>query len=361
MNISRIRNQNHLLIICILILYALGLFALYSAAGSASAAQGRDYLSLQLRWIFIGIILIVAVNVIGYSRFLELAYPLYALNVILLLVVIFAAPARQNVHRWINILGFNIQPSELMKLSIILTLARFLSVYKYKEDLIKCVGISVMLVLVPILLIIKQPDLGTALLFIPLLIAMLYVWGMRLKYIILAFLAGLAASPLMWSFLKDYQKQRLLVFLNPNIDPLGSGYTIIQSKIAIGSGGLLGKGWLQGTQSQLNFLPEHHTDFIFSSIGEEWGLIGALLVIFLLFLVIWEGLNIAQRSLSMDKKLLAAGISVLIFLQATINICMTMGLMPVVGMPLPFISYGGSHIIVFSILIGLLININYSK
>ena len=152
-----------------------------------------------------------------------------------------------------------------------------------------------------------------------------------------------------------------MVFIDPGIDPLGAGYTIIQSKIAIGSGGLFGKGWLSGTQNQLNFLPEHHTDFIFSCIGEEWGFIGAATAILLFFIIIWEGLSIAQRSESMEKKLLAVGISTLFMLHVVINICMCIGLMPVVGLPLPFISYGGSHIIVFLLLTGILLNLKFDN
>jgi rod shape determining protein RodA len=246
-----------------------------------------------------------------------------------------------------------------MKLVIILTLTRYLSSYKYEEKGLKSVAVIFALVFLPLFLIIQQPDLGTALIFIPLLFVTLYVWSGRLKHIVVTLLAGAALSPFLWYFLKDYQKERLLVFLNPNIDPLGAGYTIIQSKIAIGSGGILGKGWLHGSQTQLNFLPEHHTDFIFSSIAEETGLIGALVVIVLYFLIIWEGFNIAQDSSIMEKKLIASGITTLLALHVIINICMTLGLMPVVGLPLPFISYGGSHTVMFLIMVAILLNLKY--
>lgn len=359
MKIANNKKKSYLILVSLILLVTLGLFILYSASYTRESLARRGYTLLQLKWIIIGIALIGFVFLINYKRLLELSYILYAINIILLLFVIFIAQAKSGVHRWLTILGINFQPSELMKLVIILTLARFLSSYKHKEDAIKCVVISFFLILLPIFLIVNQPDLGTALIFIPLLFVMLYVWGIRLKHILLTIIAGIALTPCLWHFLKDYQKERLLVFINPNIDPLGAGYTIIQSKIAIGSGGIFGKGWLQGTQSQLNFLPEHHTDFIFSCVGEEWGLVGALIIIMLYFIIIWEGLNIAQNSTSMEKKLIAVGISTLFALHVIINICMSIGLMPVVGLPLPFISYGGSAMIVFLILIGILLNIRY--
>jgi rod shape determining protein RodA len=279
----------------------------------------------------------------------------------LLIYVVLVAKPRLGAGRWVSFVGINIQPSELMKLIFILTLARFLSAYKYEENGFRCTILALLLTGVPMLLIMVQPDLGTALVFIPVAISMLYVWGFRLRYIILMFFGAAAASPFFWSFLKDYQKSRLLVFINPNADPLGSGYTIIQSKIAIGSGGFFGKGWLSGTQSQLNFLPEHHTDFIFSGIGEEWGFLGAMVIICLFYFLIMQGLDIASNSSSMSKKLLATGICVLIAMQVIINICMCIGLMPVVGLPLPYISYGGSAMIVFSILMGILFSLKFDS
>lgn len=351
-----IKNNNRFMLISLSLLLILGLFALYSASYNEGLAV-KNYTLLQIKWIIVGILLMGAIFILNYKRLLELSYFLYVINILLLLAAIFIFQSRAGTHRWLSFLGINFQPSELMKLVIILTLARFLSSYKYEEAGLKCIIISFLIVLLPVFLIIKQPDLGTAIIFVPVLFAMLYVWGMRLRYVFFMIIAGVMASPVLWYILKDYQKQRILVFINPNIDPLGAGYTIIQSKIAIGSGAILGKGWLQGTQNQLNFLPEHHTDFIFSCIGEEWGLIGALVIISLYLIIIWSGLNIAENTKSMEKRLIAVGISVLFMLHIVINICMSIGLMPVVGLPLPFISYGGSHIIVFLVLFGILLNI----
>ena len=353
------RKRSYLLPSALILLLILGCAALYSASYSGEPGAKISYVALQLRWIAIGACLAGLVFIINYKRLLELSYLFYAANLILLLIVMFIAQPKLGAARWVSFFGVNCQPSELMKLVIILTLARFLSSYKYKEAGAGCVAVCLILVFFPVILILKQPDLGTSLIFIPILFAMLYIWGIRLRYIVLTFISGAAAAPLLWTLLKDYQKQRLLVFINPDIDPLGAGYTIIQSKIAIGSGGFWGKGLLRGSQGQLNFLPEHHTDFIFSCIGEEWGFIGAVIVILLFFIIIWEGLNIAQRSENMEKKLLAVGISTLFVLHVVINICMCIGLMPVVGLPLPFISYGGSHIIVFLILAGILLNLKF--
>jgi rod shape determining protein RodA len=353
------RNKNISLPLTYFLIVIVGFLALYSASFSKGEINNAEYISHQLLWIILSLVSILFVLGIGYRRLLDFSYVLYGAGILLLIYVILVAQPRLGAGRWVSFVGINIQPSELMKLIFILTLARYLSSYKYQENGIKCVLSALILTGIPVLLIMVQPDLGTALVFIPVALSMLYVWGFRLRYIILMFVAALAASPLFWSLLKDYQKSRLMVFINPNADPLGSGYTIIQSKIAIGSGGIIGKGWLSGTQSQLNFLPEHHTDFIFAGIGEEWGFLGALLIIGLFYFLIIQCLDIALHASSMPKKLLATGISVLIAMQVIINICMCIGLMPVVGLPLPYISYGGSAMIIFSVLIGIIFSIKF--
>ena len=353
------RNTNISLPLTYFLIVIVGFLALYSASFGKGKIDNAEYISHQLVWIILSLVAIVSMLIIGYRRLLDFSYVLYAFGILLLIYVILVAQPRLGAGRWVSFVGINIQPSELMKLIFILTLARFLSAYKYQENGIKCVFIVLALTGLPVLLIIMQPDLGTALVFIPVAFSMLYVWGFRLRYIIVMFISAIAASPFLWFLLKDYQKSRLMVFINPNADPLGSGYTIIQSKIAIGSGGFFGKGWLSGTQSQLNFLPEHHTDFIFSGIGEEWGFLGALLILFLFYFLLIQGLDIATHASSMSKRLLATGVCVLIAMQVIINICMCIGLMPVVGLPLPYISYGGSAMIVFSVLIGILFNIKF--
>jgi rod shape determining protein RodA len=350
------KNKSLSLILSYVLIVIVGFLALYSASFSKGRIIDYTYIHSQIIWVLLSLLSILIVIIIGYRRLLETSYILYALGILLLLYVIFVAQPRLGAGRWVSFIGINIQPSELMKLILILTLARYLSTNMYQENAFKGTFIAFALTAIPMFLIMIQPDLGTALIFLPVVVSMLYIWGFRLRYILLLLGIFIAGSPLFWFFLKDYQKARLMVFINPNLDPLGSGYTIIQSKIAIGSGGLLGKGWLAGTQSQLNFLPEHHTDFIFSCIGEEWGFLGALLLILLFYFIIVNGLNIARDSTNMSKKLLATGICILIAMQMVVNICMCIGLMPVVGLPLPYISYGGSAMVVFSILMGLLIS-----
>lgn len=353
------KDKNLSLPLTYFLIVIVGFLALYSASFSKGEINNAEYISHQLVWIVLSLVAILFVLIIGHRRLLDFSYVLYTVGILLLIYVILVAQPRLGAGRWVSFVGINIQPSELMKLIFILTLARFLSSYKYQENGIKCITVALILTGLPVLLIVMQPDLGTALVFIPVALSMLYVWGFRLRYIMLMFISAIAASPLLWFLLKDYQKSRLMVFMNPDADPLGSGYTIIQSKIAIGSGGFFGKGWLSGTQSQLNFLPEHHTDFIFSGIGEEWGFLGALLIIALFYFLIMQGLDLAMHASNMSKKLLATGVCVLIAMQVIINICMCIGLMPVVGLPLPYISYGGSAMIVFSVLIGILFNIKF--
>ena len=217
------------------------------------------------------------------------------------------------------------------------------------------------LVAVPMLLIIEQPDLGSGVLILLLFIAILFVTGVKLRYIFILLLLIILPLPFFWQILRDYQKERLLVFLNPNIDPLGAGYTIIQSKIAIGSSGFFGKCWLSGTQSQLHFLPESHTDFIFATFAEEWGFIGSAALVFLYYFLIREGMLIAESTSDYFGKLLAFGISFMLAIQVFINIAMNLGLAPVVGLPLPLMSYGGSSVLVTFISLGILVNINKTR
>jgi rod shape determining protein RodA len=350
------QNKRLALILSYFLIVIVGFLALYSASFTKGRIIDYTYIHHQIIWVVLSLVSILIVIIVGYRRLLEASYVFYALGILLLIYVILVAQPRLGAGRWVSVIGINIQPSELMKLILILTLARFLSTNLYQENALRGTFIALVLTAIPMFLIMIQPDLGTALIFIPVAVSMLYIWGFRLRYILLMFIMFIAGSPLFWLFLKDYQKARLMVFINPNLDPLGSGYTIIQSKIAIGSGGFLGKGWLAGTQSQLNFLPEHHTDFIFSCIGEEWGFLGAVLLLLLFYYIIINGLNVARESTNMSKKLLATGICILIAMQMVINICMCIGLMPVVGLPLPYISYGGSAMVVFSILMGLLIS-----
>ena len=304
-----------------------------------------------------------------YRRFWDWTYPLYAMALFLLFLVFALGVVRLGAQRWLRIAWFNFQPSEFAKLIVAIFLARYfskksvddVSVLSKRFGIFRGIILPFIFVSIPMLLIIEQPDLGSGMILFLLFMTLLYLTGLKLRYIFVFLLVVVLPVPFMWHLLRDYQKQRLLVFLNPNIDPLGAGYTIIQSKIAVGSGWLWGKGWLSGTQSQLHFLPESHTDFVFATFAEEWGFLGSAVLLFLYYLLIHRGFLIAQRTNDPFGKLLAFGISLMLSIQVFINIAMNMGLAPVVGVPLPLMSYGGSSVLVTFIALGILANIDKTR
>ncbi|MCD6093264.1 MAG: rod shape-determining protein RodA [Candidatus Omnitrophica bacterium] len=355
---SFLRTLDIPLIVVTLIISVLGLFFLKSATYTYST----DYLTKQTIWLILGILVLIAVLKIGYLRLVELSPILYILGLFLFVLILLIGDPKLGAQRWLQFRFFTFQPSEFFKVVLILLLSRYLGYYPrslyLKRNELKKISVCGCLTLLPILLILKQPDLGTALVLGFIFLIIIYVWGTRIKYIIFIAVCGLVSLPLFWHLLRGYQKRRLLVFLNPDLDPLGAGYTVIQSKIAIGSGGFLGKGWLAGTQSQLNFLPEHHTDFIFSVIGEEWGFLGGLLVILLYLFLILRALRIARLSKNRNGRLIAAGIAGLLLIHIIINIGMNIGIMPITGLPLLLISYGGSSLITTLSAIGLLLSID---
>lgn len=341
----------------VLLLTIVGVFFIYSSSF-------RDFESFAVRqmvWVLIGLTALFLTVSLGYRFFLGISYTLYLVSVGLLLWVAVAGEIRFGAQRWIEIGLFSFQPSELAKLASVLALAHFLGSRNPWEEEKRTILGAVALAGLPFVLILKQPDLGSAALFIPLAVVTLFVWGIRYRYLIVTALAGLVASPLAWNLLKEYQKKRILVFLNPQLDPLGSGYTAIQSRIAVGSGGLFGKGWLHGTQSQLDFVPEHHTDFIFSVIAEEMGFIGALSVALLYGALFYQIILLMERTTDMKAKLIAGGILSLLFFQVLVNIGMSFGLLPITGITLPFISYGGSSLVVAFIAVGLLVSIHKER
>ncbi|MDD5497823.1 MAG: FtsW/RodA/SpoVE family cell cycle protein, partial [Atribacterota bacterium] len=244
------------------------------------------------------------------------------------------------------------------KIALIIFLADFLSRQKDKLSNFLYFLLPFLFTGVLMLLITKQPDLGTAIVFLAIVLFMIYVAGIEWKYILMISLLLVASFPVLWSFLKDYQRKRIIFFLNPDLDPLGAGYNIIQSKVAIGSGGLLGQGLFSGIQSQLKFLPAQHTDFVFAVIGEELGFLGALLLLSLFILLLWKGIKIAQEAPDLLGTFLATGVVAFMFFHIFINIGMVMGLVPATGLPLPFISYGGTFMITNFIGIGLLLNVH---
>lgn len=350
------------LTICIM---AIGLVALYSATFQNSRAA-QDLFYDQLGAVGIGLVIMFFFSRVDYRKYYDAAYIFYLLNILLLVVVLVGGRHAQGARRWLEIGMLNFQPSELAKFSLILILSRYLSSRKAtfhfsflssSQEFFRDVGVPFIFTSVLMVFIFKQPDLGTALLMFGIFVILLFAGGIRIQYVLWFLAFCLCLVPWAWHLLADYQKNRLLVFLNPNIDPLGAGYTIIQSKIAVGSGQIFGKGWLSGTQNQLNFLPERHTDFIFSVIGEEWGLLGAAVLIFCYFMLIHNGLRVAEQLKDRFGVLMVVGIVGILTLQVVINIGMVIGLLPVVGLTLPMVSYGRTSLLTFVIMIGVLLNI----
>jgi rod shape determining protein RodA len=330
-----------------------GLVMIYSA----SRGLAYSYAARQAVWLALAIPILFTVVAIGYRKLLSFAYTFYAAAVALLILVMVLGETRLGAQRWLEIGPFSLQPSEFAKLATILALAQYLGERARNRYQMKRFFVAFFMVAFPMVLILRQPDLGTALIFLPILFCVLFLWGVRIRYLAVTLLCGLASLPVFWFLLRSYQKKRLLVFLNPDIDPLGAGYTAVQAKIAVGSGGLLGKGFLEGTQNRLHFLPEHHTDFIFCVAAEEWGFVGSLVILLLFALLFVRMLEVIERTSDTRARLIAAGIISMMFFHVLINIGMTIGIMPITGLPLPFVSYGGSSLVTMFASIGLLISI----
>ncbi len=357
--------RNYLLPIAVLIIACLSLFTLYSAVYSKGPLNDSSVFLRQLLWIGFGAAAYLLFSRLNYRKLIGAVYPFYIAVICLLILVLFIGGMRLGAQRWIKVWWFNLQPSEFAKLAIILVLSHYFSRKGLSDIKLNVSNLSFArgmlipfsIIAIPFGLIVKQPDLGTALLLLFIFLGMAYLSGVKLRYITGVLLAGAVTSPVFWHFLKDYQKDRLLVFLNPNSDPLGAGYTIIQSKIAIGSGMFLGKGWLSGTQGQLNFLPEAHTDFIFGIFAEEAGFLGCLFLLALYYALIRRAFLISENTDDSFGKFISFGLGFMLALQVYINISMTMGLSPVVGVPLPLVSYGGSSMLVTLAGLGILRNI----
>lgn len=356
-----LKDFDYVLFIAVVTIFVIGLFVLYSASFQKGIIIGKNFTLHQTMWAIVAIVVFLIVLSVHYSQILNMSYFFYFLSIISLIAVYLFGRKFYGAQRWISLGGFTFQPSEFAKLATILTLAYYMGARKIKNYSWSAILIPIFIALVPAVLILKQPDLGTAIIFVPILLSMFFVWGIKYRHLFVMMFLGIFSMPILWFFLKDYQRNRLLVFINPNVDPLGAGYTITQSKIAVGSGGMIGKGWLKGTQNQLNFLPERHTDFIFSVIGEEWGFLGGVMVILLFYIVVKRGLTIVEGSNNLSAKLAAVGIVSMISFQVFVNIGMTMGFMPVVGLPLPLVSYGGSSIISTFVLVGILLNIGMRR
>lgn len=346
-------NEFKILFIILFLLFFISFLGQFSAAnGIFNKAVQQHFLR-----IIIGTIIMFSIYMCNFKIWNSFAYVFYFCIFIFLLVVEIIGIIKLGAQRWIDLYFFTFQPSELMKLALILALAKYysmLSVFEINE--VKNHIIPILLTMLPTLLILKQPDLGTAGLLFCIGIGIIFLSGFPKKTFIIFILSAVSVCPFGWYFLHDYQKNRILTFIDPNKDPLGTGYHVLQSKIAIGSGGIFGKGFLLGTQSKLNFLPEKNTDFIFTTVAEEMGFLGGITIIFLFLSLIFYFFWTASEVKSTFSKLLCYGLGLLLFLHVFVNIAMVMGAVPVVGIPLPFLSYGGSSMITFMISCGLIMS-----
>ena len=351
---ERLLRINWLFVILISCPACLGFLMLYSAADGS----WEPWAKAQMIRFAIGFCIMISIALIDMRFLLKSAYWAYGASLILLIAVELLGDTAMGATRWISIGPIQIQPSEVMKIGLILGLARYFHAINI-EDIgkIRIYVVPVFLILLPAGLVLRQPDLGTAILLILAGGSVLFLAGMRLWKMAIVLCAVIGAVPIVWQFLRDYQKVRILNFLDPESDALGAGYHILQSKIALGSGGIFGKGLMQGSQTHLNFLPEKQTDFIFTMLAEELGLAGALGVILLYLLIIGYGMLLGLRSTIQFGRLLAMGIMFTFFLYVFVNISMVMGILPVVGVPLPLISYGGSAMLTLMFGFGLVINV----
>lgn len=385
-----------------LALSLIGIVLIFSAQYYADSDYLQSYYLRQLIWLFVALAVFAAIVHLPFRLFDLSAYLLYFVVLILLVLVLVIGTSRGGAARWFSFGPINLAPSDMAKLALVLALSRFFAYTKLPVVSKRRLALSGLMTLVPVILILKQPDLGTSLVFFVILFALWFWSGLSPWYLILllspllslvtashwlswaiyfvvllSFLTFLKPgvvnstvvvifnlafgiiTPFIWNRLAEYQRLRIKTFFDPGMDPRGAGYQIIQSKIAIGSGGILGKGFLNGSQSRLDFLPERHTDFIFSVLGEEFGLWGALVVIFLFGFILYRSLRIAARCRNRYASMVVMGAVAILLFQFVINIGMTLGFMPVTGLPLPFISYGGTSLVLSWALIGLIISADY--
>jgi rod shape determining protein RodA len=351
---EKIGQINWGLVFVITLIAAVGCAMLYSAAeGSVDPWASRQAVRFGA-----GLAVMFAAALIDVRIWFRYAYVIYFGALSLLGAVEFVGTAGMGAQRWIDLGVIQLQPSEVMKVALVLALARYFH-GQGEEELVRpsALLVPVALVMAPAALVLKQPDLGTAMMLVMAAGAVFFAAGVRLWMFAVAVAVAGAAVPIAWQFLRDYQRQRVLTFLDPESDPLGSGYHILQSKIALGSGGLTGRGFLAGTQSHLSFLPEKQTDFIFTMLAEEFGMLGGLALLGLFFLLFVYGFAIALRSRNQFGRILAVGLTANLFLYVFINIAMVMGLIPVVGVPLPLISYGGTAMLAVMLAFGLVMSV----
>lgn len=352
-----VKKLDFTLISVVVLLAGYGLLVMYGLSSKTTI----ESFNMQLVWFFIGLIFMSVVGTLSFHQLKHYAIPVYVINLILLLLVFLVGHTSQGAARWLQIGFLRIQPSEFAKLVVIIALAAFLAERKgilASSDLAKSLG----LVCFPALLVFAQPDLGTALVIMTIWLGAILVSGVKPSHLLVIFLIGMlvVGFALKFHVLKEYQVNRLLVFINPNLDTKGTGYNLLQSKIAIGSGGFFGKGLFSGTQTNLSFIPSANTDFIFSVLGEKLGFFGAIILVFLYFMLLSRTIHIALTADNFFGSLLALSIAAMWLFQIFVNIGMTVGIMPITGIPLPFMSYGGSALLTNMVAAGILLNI-YSR
>ncbi len=344
---EKIKSIDYILVAVILFIGIISSFAMYSTDGG----QFRYHTNSHIIKFSLFFILFIILSFIRIGFWHSLAYIFYAMVLGMLVYVLWFGVTAQGSQRWMNLYLFNLQPSELMKVAIIVCFAKFYhKVQPLDINKIKNIASPIILLAFPVYLVIAQPDLGTSILIAASGLAVIWLAGVKVKYFIYSFLALLVCAPFVVAFLKPYQKMRILTFFNPEKDPTGAGYQILQSKIAVGSGGLFGKGYLKGTQSYLEYLPEKHTDFIFTLFSEEFGFLGSSILLMLYFVMLFRIIRIGQQSRSYFAKFYCFGFTSALFIYIVVNMSMVLGLLPIVGSPLPIMSYGGSALL--SIMIG---------
>ena len=350
---QKIKNLDYILLISIILLSVLSVFVMYSTDGGEILFHTKNHF-VKLAVFFPLMIFVALFNIKFWHNF---SYIIYLIVILLLIYVSFFGLKSSGSQRWMDLYLFVLQPSELMKIAIIMCLAKYFHRIKIENvNSFTSITIVLSIIIIPIIFVISQPDLGTSILIALSGLIILWLGGMKIKYFIYSFITFLISLPFIISFLKPYQKLRILTFLDPDRDPLGAGYQIIQSKIAIGSGGLNGKGFLKGTQSYLDFLPEKHTDFIFTLFSEEFGFIGSVGLLILYSIIIFRIVRIGAISRSNFARLFCFGYAFAIFIYIVVNLSMVLGLLPIVGSPLPIMSYGGSSMLATMIGFGIVLS-----
>ena len=355
MNFNNLKKINLLFIFIIILLSFIGTLALYSAADSNFDTWAKKHI---IRFT-IFLLLIFIIILIDIRKIYQYSYSIFFFFLILLISVEIFGAFGKGAERWIHLFGFSIQPSELIKVAIILALSKFYHDLRFDRiGKIKNLFIPFLIIFFPTILVLIQPDLGTAVSILMLGIIIMFLAGVRIWKFVLGLLIMIFSFPFLWNSIKLYQQKRILSFLNPESDPLGQGYQLIQSKIALGSGGLTGKGFLKGTQSYLEYLPEKQTDFIFTLIGEEFGFLGTFFVLSMYFILLLIALYISVKSVNKFGRILSLGVATNLFLYVIFNVAMVSGLLPIVGIPLPIISYGGTAMLSVMLSFGLLLNVD---